>query len=84
MMLAPCAAVHTAFMRFAIDVVFIDRDGHAVKIVRNLPPWRIAAARRAHAVVELAAGSLRDVSVGDRLYVAPRANGRTPFGAAHA
>jgi uncharacterized protein len=73
--LAPCAAVHTAFMRFPIDVVFLDRDGLAVKLVNNLAPWRIAAAARARTVVELPAGSLRKhaVAVGDRLYV--RSNG---------
>jgi uncharacterized protein len=73
--LTPCVAVHTAFMRFPIDVAFLDHDGYAVKLVSNLVPWRIAAAARAHTVVELAAGSLRRhaVAVGDRLYV--RANG---------
>jgi uncharacterized protein len=71
LMLEPCAAVHTAFMRFPIDVVFVDRQGYAVKIVRNLPAWRIAVAPRAHAVVEMAAGSLAgvDLSVGDRLFL---------------
>jgi len=71
LMLEPCPAVHTAFMRFAIDVVFLDRQGYAVKIVRNLVPWRIAIAPRAHAVVEMAAGSLEhvDLSVGDRLFL---------------
>jgi uncharacterized membrane protein (UPF0127 family) len=71
LVLEPCAAVHTAFMRFAIDIVFLDRDGYTVKIVRDLPPWRIAAASRAHAVVEFAAGSLmhHDLTVGDRLIV---------------
>jgi uncharacterized membrane protein (UPF0127 family) len=71
LMLEPCPAVHTAFMRFAIDVVFLDREGYAVKIVRNLVPWRIAVAPRAHAVVEMAAGTLEhlDLSVGDRLFL---------------
>jgi uncharacterized membrane protein (UPF0127 family) len=71
LMLEPCAAVHTAFMRFAIDVVFLDREGYAVKIVRNLLPWRIAGAARARVVVEMAAGSLEhlDLSVGDRLFL---------------
>jgi uncharacterized membrane protein (UPF0127 family) len=71
--LAPCAAVHTAFMRFAIDVLFLDRDGCAVKIVSDVAPWRIALAARAYAVVEMAAGSARrhDVQLGDRLYVSP-------------
>jgi len=70
MMLAPCVAVHTAFMRFAIDVVFVDRDGIVRKIVRDLKPWRIAASPRAYAAVELAAGIARDVMPGDRLYLA--------------
>jgi uncharacterized membrane protein (UPF0127 family) len=71
LILAPCAAVHTAFMRFAIDLVFLDRDGCAVKVLADVPPWRIALALRAYAVVEMAAGSLRrvDVAVGDRLSV---------------
>jgi len=73
MLLAPCTAVHTAGMRFPIDVVFVDREGFAVKVVRNLRPWRIALAANARAVIEMAAGSLRwgQVLLGDRLYLAP-------------
>jgi uncharacterized membrane protein (UPF0127 family) len=71
LMIEPCPAVHTAFMRFAIDVVFLDREGYAVKIVRDLTPWRIAVAPRAHSVVEMAAGSFAhvDLAVGDRLFL---------------
>jgi uncharacterized protein len=73
MLLAPCAAVHTAGMRFPIDVVFVDRQGFAVKVVRDLKPWRIAMAPKGRAVIEMAAGSLRwgQVMLGDRLYLAP-------------
>jgi len=73
LILTPCVAVHTAFMRFTIDVVFVDRDGRALKIVSGLAPWRMAWSPLAHAVVELAGGRLRscDVAVGDRLYLAP-------------
>ena len=71
MMLAPCGGVHTIGMRFAIDVVFVDRQGFAVKVVRNLRPWRMALASRARAVIEMPAGSLRwgEVLIGDRLYL---------------
>ena len=69
MILAPCAAVHTAFMRFPIDVVFVDRDGHVRTVVRNLRPWRIAASPRAYAAVEMAGGFNRDLMPGDRLYL---------------
>src|SRR5476649_939877 len=66
LILEPCAAVHTAFMRFNIDVVFVNRSGYAVKIVEDLTPWRIAVATQAHAVIEMAAGTLKrhDVSIG--------------------
>ena len=74
LILAPCSAIHTMFMRFGIDAVFVDDDGRAVKVVRGMTPWRIAAKVTAHAVVEFAAGTLseNDVTIGDRLYlVAP-------------
>ena len=69
--LSPCLSIHTAFMRFPIDVLFVDRGGCAVKMVPALAPWRLAIATRARHVVELAAGELRasDVRVGDRLYL---------------
>jgi uncharacterized protein len=75
MLIAPCCSVHTVAMRFPIDVAFIDRDGHAVRLVHGLRPWRVAAAFRAHAVIELAAGRLEacGVELGDRLYLSPQA-----------
>jgi uncharacterized protein len=71
LILEPCVSVHTAFMRFNIDVIFVDRAGYAVKIVENVPPWRMAVSLRAHTVIEMAAGSVQrhDVLLGDRLYV---------------
>ena len=70
LILAPCAAVHTVFMRFPIDVVFVDRHGGIRRIVRNLQPWRMAASLRAYAAVEMAGGVDRDLIPGDRLYLA--------------
>ena len=69
LVLAPCFMVHTAFMQFAIDVIFVDRKGHVKQIVRRMPPWRMAACPLAYATIELAAGTLdqHDVAVGDRL-----------------
>jgi uncharacterized membrane protein (UPF0127 family) len=73
LVLSPCAAIHTAFMRFPIDVLFLDRHGGVLRIVHDLGAWRLAAAARARAVIELSGGSLRgcDVQIGDRLYLAP-------------
>src|SRR5438132_1068371 len=58
LVLTPCCAIHTAFMRFPIDVVFVARDGRVLRIVRDLPPWRMAVAVQAASVIEFAAGSL--------------------------
>lgn len=69
LLLRPAGSVHTAFMRFTIDVVFLDRELRVVQIDRSVPPWRAASKRGAKAVVELAGGecSRRDLQVGDAL-----------------
>ena len=56
LVIAPTNAVHTFFMRFPIDIVFVARDGTVVKVSRAVPAWRMAAAWKGYAVVELAAG----------------------------
>ena len=73
LIIAPTNAIHTFFMRFAIDVAFMTRHGRVLKIRRAMPPWRMAAAWRGFAVVELAAGALEraDVQPGDLLRVDP-------------
>jgi hypothetical protein len=69
LVIAPTNAIHTFFMRFPIDVVFVARDGTAVSVRHNLAAWRIAAAWRGFAVIELPSGVLaRSGTVpGDRL-----------------
>ena len=71
MLLRPAASVHTAFMRFAIDVVFLDAELHVVGIERQVPPWRMVGKRGAKCVVELPAGecSRRNLEVGDDVMV---------------
>jgi uncharacterized membrane protein (UPF0127 family) len=70
-LLKPAPSVHMAFMRFAIDAVFLDRELRVVKIVADLKPWRAAGARGAKSCLEIAAGEAarRGLSVGDRLVV---------------
>ena len=60
LIIAPCNSVHTFFMKFDIDIAFVDRDGRIVKTVNALRPWRMAGAFRAFATIELAAGSLEE------------------------
>jgi hypothetical protein len=68
-LLRPAGSIHTAFMRFPIDAVFLDRELTVVGIERELAPWRVAARRGAKAVLELAAGEADRVGLapGDRL-----------------
>jgi uncharacterized protein len=63
------SSVHTHFMRYPIDVVFLDADDRVLRIAAALRPWRFAAAREADAVLELAAGECARIglAVGDEL-----------------
>ena len=63
--LAPCASVHTCFMRYAIDVAFLDRAGRVLKVA-TLAPWRAAACLGAAGTLELRAGqaAARGITVG--------------------
>jgi uncharacterized membrane protein (UPF0127 family) len=71
-LLRPAASVHTAFMRFPIDVVFLDGNFEVLELVPRLRSWRAASKRRAKAVLELPAGECerRGLRVGDRLATA--------------
>jgi uncharacterized membrane protein (UPF0127 family) len=71
LLIRPAPAIHTWFMRFAIDAVFLDRDLNVLSVRRGLRPWRMAGQRGARAVLELPAGEAdrRGVEPGDRLEV---------------
>ena len=69
LLIEPTWSVHTWFMRFPIDVVFLDRDLTVLELRKDLRPWRAAARFRARSALELASGEcdrLR-LEVGDRL-----------------
>lgn len=69
LLLEPCPQIHTCFMRFNIDVIFLDAQNYVVEVVEDLKPWRMskfyAKARR---TLELPGGSLKGrVHKGDKL-----------------
>jgi uncharacterized membrane protein (UPF0127 family) len=68
-LLRPAPSIHTAFMRFPIDALFLDDGMKVLAIEPSLPPWRVAGHRGARSVLELAAGECDrlDVRIGDRL-----------------
>jgi uncharacterized protein len=72
MLLKRAPSIMTFFMRFPIDVVFIDKAQTIVKIAHSLGPWRITSARRAVAALELAAGTAAalDLEPGMKLLLA--------------
>ena len=71
LLLRPANSVHTAFMRFPIDVVFLDRELNVLDVREAVRPWRMAARRGARAVLELGAGEAarRGITQSDALRV---------------
>ena len=69
LLLRPAASIHTFFMRFPIDTVWVDRDLNVLRVSHDLAPWRTAACKGAKGVVEMAAGEAKrlGVSAGDKL-----------------
>ncbi|NLN06635.1 MAG: DUF192 domain-containing protein [Firmicutes bacterium] len=69
--LAPCKAIHTFFMRFAIDVVFLNKKNEIVALYPSLAPWRVTPpCREAEAALEFAGGTIDKFSLacGDLLH----------------
>jgi uncharacterized membrane protein (UPF0127 family) len=69
----PCESVHTFFMRFPIDLVYLDRKHRIRKVRSNVGPWRLSACFWAHSVLELPAGTIRGTQTecGDVLEFSP-------------
>ena len=58
LLLDRCYGVHTFFMRFSIDILFLDRDLRVIRAVPALPPFRTSAVRHAVYVLELPVGAI--------------------------
>lgn len=55
----PCNSIHTCFMRFDLDLIFLDKDSRIVHLERAMPPWRVSGIIKVAAmVVELPAGTI--------------------------
>ena len=70
--IVPCESVHTFFMRFAIDLVYLDRKQRVRKVRHAVGPWRISGCLTAHSVLELPAGTVSATRTerGDELKIA--------------
>lgn len=71
LLIDPCNSIHTFFMRYGLDIVFMDSKNKVVKVIRNIRPWRMTWIYfRASRTLELPSGNLpADVREGDILEV---------------
>jgi len=70
LLFSSCNSIHTCFMRFAIDVIFVSDKGVVVDVVPAMKPWRFLAPRRgAEHTIEMTAGRAESlgIRVGDQL-----------------
>ncbi len=69
LLIQPCYSVHTFFMGYTIDVLFLDKQGYVIKIVPQLRPWRAASCRKAYQTLELFSGEAARLNIqpGDKL-----------------
>jgi uncharacterized membrane protein (UPF0127 family) len=67
MWIQPCHSVHTLGMRYALDLIFLDKSQRVLRVVENLVPWRMANCSGAHSVIEMRGGTLtrHSIQVGD-------------------
>ena len=68
LLIKPCNSVHMFFMRFPIDIVFVDKAGVVVKVISHLKPWRVAlGGKGARNALELPAGAAAGINVGEQI-----------------
>lgn len=65
--ISPCSSVHMFFMRYSLDVVYLNKAGEIIKIVNRLKPWRVSQCWGAQKVLEFRAGEIEalGLQVGD-------------------
>lgn len=71
--IVPCESVHTFFMKFPIDLVYLNKQRRVRKVRNAVPPWRLSACLLAHSILELPAGTVEETGTkaGDQLVVDP-------------
>jgi uncharacterized membrane protein (UPF0127 family) len=55
--IVPCESVHTFFMKFPIDLVYLDKKKRVRKVRNAVPAWRMSACLSAHSILEFPAGT---------------------------
>jgi uncharacterized membrane protein (UPF0127 family) len=75
--IVPCESVHSFFMKFAIDLVYLDRNKKVRKVRHRMVPWRLSACLTAHSILELPAGAVAasGTEKGDQLEMVEKESG---------
>lgn len=75
LLIDPCSSIHMFWMRFPLDVLYVDKHHRVVRVQRNIRPWRVGPLRTPGAkyVVELGVGAIdrSNTEIGDQLLLKP-------------
>ncbi|PPD13263.1 DUF192 domain-containing protein [Methylophilus sp.] len=70
LLIKPCKQIHTHFMRFPIDAIFMDHKNVVIHIEHGLRPWKITPFyKQALSVLEVNQGCAVDINLGDTLEI---------------
>lgn len=69
LLISPCNSIHTFFMNYSLDIIYMTKDFEVVKVIKNIKPWRMTRMYlKAFQVLEMKSGSLKiDLSQGEKL-----------------
>jgi uncharacterized protein len=63
LLIKPCSSVHTFFMRYPIDLIYLDKHWQVTKIVKNLNPWQMSWCYGAKMVIETLSGFVNESEI---------------------
>ena len=68
------ASIHTFFMRFPIDIIFLNKESKVIKICPNLKPWKMVFCLKSAITIEFQANkaSINSLKIGDTLEISPK------------
>lgn len=70
----PCNSIHMLFMRFSIDVIFIDSSSKVIGLIEDFKPWRVSGlVKNSKAVIEMPCHSIKkkQIKLNDTIIIRP-------------
>ena len=71
LLISPCNSIHTFFMRYELDIIFLSKDNRVIKVIRKMKPWRMTWMYfKASKVLEMTGGTLpANINAGDEFII---------------